>query len=348
MAAVGGVIFLDVAYTGYFNSMYSEPTAYVCLFLLVGALLNIAASKRIPFGILSLFIISAGFLVTAKAQTAVLAIVIAGLLIWLGGLHASRVWKWSVIAGAISVVAAAALVYASVPASFQQPDEYDRVFFGIVYGVGPEEVSSDLRSLGVDTRYAYLAGQYYWTPTSQQVDQTPAFVASYFSHATTGSVLRFYLTHPATLSRALQRTADVAAEMRPANLGNYTTDAGRSPTEQTDRLDLWSSAKARFFPRSLWVLVLGWLAYFAGILWEFRRARDRQRQTLVMFCAAIGLMTLVSFPIPYVFSGEAELAKHLFTYEMLSDLMLVIACAWLVQKVLSSRWFTSTRGRPVE
>lgn len=50
--------------------------------------------------------------------------------------------------------------------------------------------------------------------------------------------------------------------------------------------------------------------------------------------AWIGLIGAVSFVIPVIGDGEADMAKHLFLFNVCFDMMLAAALLWLVRKVM--------------
>jgi hypothetical protein len=95
--------------------------------------------------------------------------------------------------------------------------------------------------------------------------------------------------------------------------------------------------RAKYFPHSFALLALLYILYFAVVLWALIRARGPMGRGLPFLFASIGLMAILQFPIPILADGENELIKHLYIYDALGDLCLLISVGWLLQKLLTKR-----------
>jgi hypothetical protein len=333
----GVLIFCDIAYIANFNSIYGEPMVYVSLFLLVGAALNLIEGGRPRFALLAVFVVASLLFLTAKDQTIPLVLVLVGILVVVAWLYASPWWRPAVVAGALLLLLGARTMLADSPVYFQQINDYNSVFIGVLANTDQPTARAYLRELGVDPRYAVLAGGSRSSPAGLKAATDPAFVADFYSHVSTTKIAVFYLRHPAQLIYGLEYSAAAATQMRPAYLGNYLHDEGLPPAAHTSRMSLWSTLVARVFPTSLWALVTFYLLFFASVAWEFARARTRERRALAAFCGLIALMAVIQFPLVWVGDGGEEVAKHLYLFDTLFAMSLLIGCAWVLHWLVPAR-----------
>jgi hypothetical protein len=131
----------------------------------------------------------------------------------------------------------------------------------------------------------------------------------------------------------LQVAAQSAAINRPSYLGNYERSAGLPPKSLSNRWSIWSLAKKRFLPKSLWFYVGYFGLYFFMVLYAVIRSNNKQARLLLELCGALGLMAALQF-FAVLGEGENELIKHLFLFDALFDMTLLITIAWLANKVI--------------
>jgi hypothetical protein len=345
IAGASLLIGADGAFITYFHSLYSEPASYVTLLLLLGALLNLLADDRPDYGMLAIFALAALGFFTAKNQDFPLILILLAFGVRLALSHRAQLWRVLLGAAYAVILGAALLAFLRTPAEYDHVNVYDSVFVGILHGDTPQQAASDLTTLGVDPQYADLAGHPYYDRTGLAIQQDAAFTSAFYAHVSKTTVLRFYATHPDRLLGGLRLSADAAITLRPDYLGNFTGDSGAPPRAQAYRLDLWTWLSQTLFPRALWVLALYYLAYFALVVRAWRRAKSARARAVAELCGAIGLMALMQFAIPFLAEGTYELVKHLFLYDVLFALTLVIAATWLASRLAA---WVRRRGQPAE
>lgn len=336
IAAAGIVIFCDLAYTAYFNSVYSEPEELVFLMLFVGATLWLFAERRPRYWPLLIASVAALGFVTAKTQT--VPMVVAFIPVYSAFALRYRLIRWRVltIACFLLICLGAGLVTVTSPKDLSTPNLYDSVFAGILQHDSAQSAATDLSELGVQPKWAYLRGVAYYAPASMAVQYTPAFESDFYGHVTRATVVRFYLAHPSRLLFELDQSSQASNDMRPWYLGNYSIDYGYPPRAQSHRFTLWSSLRAKHFPPSFALLALLYTLYFAVVLWALIRARGPVERGLPFLFATIGLLAILQFPIPVLADGESELTKHLYIYDALGDLCLLISFGWLLRKLITN------------
>jgi hypothetical protein len=132
------------------------------------------------------------------------------------------------------------------------------------------------------------------------------------------------------------------------NLGNYEKASGLPARAESHRWSLWSDFKHRYWPKSLWFFAGYCGLLLAVILKGYRRASPPGR-CLREFFLMLWLMMLAAFVTPILGDGESDLTKHLFLFNALFDLSLLLLSALALAKlwrvasgVLQSRSFHQT------
>jgi len=324
------LVFGDVGYLAYFNSFYGEPYALVGVLTLAGAALAMAGAAR-PSGALLALLTGALFAAaTSKIQYAPLALAFLPLYARIFGLRRDLRWRVMAVAAPALVLAGAAAMIVFAPGELRHINLYQSVFYGILKD--SPSLDKDMRELGIPEKYAALAGTNYFqkdTAIPQDDLQLKKEVLDRLGHA---DVARFYLRHPDRLWKKMERAAEEGVFIRPSYLGNYAREAGNPPGALAGTFGAWSRLKPKL-PHGLpWVA--GFYAAYAAVLAAFRRrVRTVRARMAAETMACVALAGAISFLVPILGDGEADLAKHLFMFNVCSDMMLVsasAAAAWLV------------------
>ena len=317
-------VFADVGYLAYFNSFFGEPYALVGMLLLAGAALAIAAADRPSGAMLALLAAAAFAVATSKIQNAPLGLAFALLFARLFTLRRDRQWRLQASAGLAAVVLGSLAMLALAPDGLRHINLYQTVFYGILKD--SPSVSADMRELGIPEKYAALAGTNYFQKDTAIPQDDPELRREVLEKLGHKDVLLYYLRHPDRLRQKLERAAENGVYIRPKYLGNYDREAGRPPGALAWTFSGWSRLKPHL-PHTLpWVT--GFYSLYAlslGICWM--RLRSPRARLIAETLAAVALAGAFSFVVPVLGDGEADLAKHLFMFNVCSDMMIVSAIA---------------------
>jgi hypothetical protein len=88
------------------------------------------------------------------------------------------------------------------------------------------------------------------------------------------------------------------------------------------RWNLWSQAKQRYFPKSVWFQLCAFCHLFPADR-HLLVARGRSRSA-VLFLSVMAGMLIISFVTPIPGDGQNDLEKHLFNYNAILDLLLLL------------------------
>lgn len=314
-------IFTDLEYTGYFNSLYSEPTALLMLLLLLGFALGWKGARggyAFPLAVLA----AGGGLALAKRQDWVAGPLVAAVVVAaLGRASAAGAGPRRVAvlgALALTLVAARSGLQPQNP-TLRDCNLFNAVFFGVLKDSPAPE--ADLTDLGLPAALARFRGLNYWHPDNPSAQ--PAFRSAFYARVSTGSVVAFYLRHPLRLAGVLGAALRTAADMHPAGLGHFVPGA-RGAVDKERRFTAWSRSKAALGPAfpavALGVLVLALLLPLA--------VHRRTPLHPVMLLPLLALSAFAQLGAAVVGDGMYELAKHLFFFHALLDACAVGLAAW--------------------
>jgi hypothetical protein len=311
--AVIGVLGLDTGWVTYFVSPLSEPAALVGSLLVLAAIpawLGSVRNRWLRLAALGLLMCGGALLVLAKAQTGVMAPVIA-LLLLVGRLDVGRLagrLRGRVVPGlAAGVLLALALVQVNTMApGFERINKNDAVFDGVL--VASTNVSATLRSLGLSPSLGRYAG-HGWYPYNPRRLHDPAYL-HFEASTTSGKIARYVLEHPALALRMFAKAAHGAAQARDNRLGNFAADtpAGRRVT-YADRFDPATTLLAWASPISRVLFPVTWLvAALTGLgLLRPRSPSSRAAGGLLLF---LGVGAAASTFAVIVGEGFFSLRKH--------------------------------------
>ncbi|WP_446686429.1 glycan biosynthesis hexose transferase WsfD [Paenibacillus hodogayensis] len=325
------VVFADVGYTGYFNSLFGEPVSFVFLLLTVAFALAAATREEPSRKLLIAFFVCAIFLTGSKVQNAPVGILIALLGLRFLGLRWDTAWRRTVIGFSAFLALGSLAMYVFAPKQLKEINMYQTVFYGVIKDSPTPE--KDLEELGVSKELAILAGTNFFTPDTPIPQRDPRMYESFYDHMSHGKIALFYLKHPVRLIHKLEIAAQNGMTIRPYYLGTYEKSEGMSRGAVSEKFGLWSEWKRSLLPNSLWFLLPFYLVYYAVLWLEWRYAASLGGRIYTETFALIGLIGLVSFLIPVIGDGEADLSKHLFLFNVCFDLMFVASLIWIVAKV---------------
>jgi hypothetical protein len=331
-AALLVFFFTDVGYAGPFNTFYSQTASLLFLLLAVGAGALGVARGRPAFGLLLAYFLCAALFVCSKPQESIQGPLLAAFGLRLASTPDGRSWRRPAAWLAAGLCALSLWYYRQAPKESIRNVGLFHTLFMEVLPHSPD-AGRDLDELGLDRgllRYsgtnAYAAG----TPLAD-----PDFAARFFDRFDYGSLVRFYLAHPARLVDRLHRGAPSALRLRPWRLANYTAASGHPPNTMTRHFDWWSSPRlALRSVASAWLLLLLGGSAAACAVGD-RRADRRGRLFREGLCLLV-LMAVVEYLVCALADYLGDLGRHLYVFQGLCDLILAIDAAWIVQSLARS------------
>ena len=325
---IAGVVlffFCDAGYLLYFNSFFGEALQYVSVFMLCALALHLIRTPK-SYGKLVLFFLYLYLFAGAKLVNIPTALLTAVSMLLLLCKEHGKGYR-CVLGGLVAAsVVACALLYADIPDWMDRDTNYQAVFYGILKDSDtPEE---DLEELGLNPEYAVLANTNAYMPEYPIDVSGEAFESGFHEQISKFKVAAFYLAHPVRLTQKLAIAIENSAHIRPTYLG--TSSVYR--VEQTNRWSGWSNL--RVYSNVLYtpVIVLPFLLLFsiAVLFAVFRAGKDADKLLPRVFLLLLMAALWINLAVQIIGNGEADLAKHMFLFIQLFDILLVWGLLWCV------------------
>ena len=313
------LIFCDIGYLAYFHSFYAEPASLIFIIATIATGLHLVSDSEPGIGRLILFYFAAVCLVTAKTQNAPFAVALLPFVLYLHTRWRNRRQRLFNLAGVTILVSLAAAVVVVTPAGMRKANLYNSVFNGILRS--SSNVEADLADLGLPKEFEALRKTSYFD-TGMSIDiRGQDFQNQFYERISTLKVAGFYLSHPGRFVRMANIASARAYTLQPPLLGNFEKSSGLPFGAKATRWTIWSRFKERYLPHGLWFTMTLIASILGAIAWQYRRHGSAGIAILLLsfwFMLVIALVT----PIPG--DGENDLEKHLFNFNAILDLFVVL------------------------
>ncbi len=330
--------FTDVGYAALFNTFYTQTAAFLFLMLAAAAIALAVRRSRLDGALGVAYFLCAAAFVASKPQES-----IHGPLFALFGLRLAGIprgaWRRPAEAMAAALVLFSLWSYGRTPErEIRRVALYQTVFRDML----PESADpgTDLAALGLDRRLAVYSGTNAYQPGAP-IDE-PGFERDFFDRIGYGKVVLFYAARPDRLLGRLERAARKGGlRLRPHASGNFEKTApGWRPNLVSRRFAAWSGLRLKAAPAAApWLAALLCLNLLAAAVgWKRSSRRGRLLREAIAFFVTIAV---VEFLVCALADGLADIARHLFVFQAICDLLLVADAVWIAQVLAVS----GKRGR---
>ena len=336
VAAVIWVIIADASFFDTFAGPFSEPPALVGLLLVAAGVLYLGRGWRPTVIGLALAGVGGFLAILSKEQYLILAVPVCLTLVLAGAGPGRwyRLRRFATRQAAASLTVAGLLaILAAGYAGWDYTSHYgkrlhyiqavDMIFTDIV--TQRAGAPAQLRALGLPVRWARYAGRYFWEAGSVRTD--PHF-RRHENQLSTGTIARYLLTHPDSVIRIGQVSAEQAQRVQVTALGDYPASAGYPPGKTESRVIAFTWLMQRLPARLglLWYVPL-WGAMAAVAIVALTRARRRpwHRDGAVLVLCMTGCAAAAFIP-PAYFAGIST-TRHMVGMNLATALALTIAAA---------------------
>lgn len=325
-------VLCDEGYVTYFNSLYSEPVQMLGLLaVVVFALRAFGGKGRLWVNALWLCLscLLYGWSKFVNLPVAMLCIVLLGTALFLAANKKTRI---TLTAWGLICITTLGAIYLSLPKWMDEETNYNAVFFGVLKDATPEQQVNYLSDLGLPHSLSALSYSSYYSQRGVDgrggdagTQSAMAFEAS-FAPVSKPSLLLFYLRHPALLLSKVTVSIGHSGFIRPYYLSNLGENHVR--LSFLGRFAGWSYLRGQL-PLDTWagnglVIALGSFA-----LWRLLRKREKtggRAPAILVLLTVLGSLSY-HLVIPVITNGEADLAKHMFAFAQIIDLLALLTVA---------------------
>ncbi len=333
LTVIGVLIFSDISYITYFNSLYPDALVFICLLYLAGAAL--ALHKEHRWNILCLLgLAGAGALLCLVEKR----LFLVGFFFSIFLFAQMRIFKEK-SEKIVAALLACILVSCSIFSLLRSGEEFDETgkFHAMTRGVlfESEEPDKTLEEMGIDVSYSILAdcSLYEYYPISEIDNEL--LITGFLDKYTTTDIVLFYIRHPKALISIWNEGIKAALNLRRDYCGNYERSTGHPAMGKSVAWSAWSIFKNRSAPKTIGYLLLLIVAFSIMSGKKVFHKHMVDRWNYVYFCL-MACMTLAGLTdITYVIckSGDAQLIQYNITIGVVMDLLFYYIAAEILHKL---------------
>lgn len=303
------LVFADVGYTAYFNTLYSESAVLTTFILSVSLILLCHRKKAAPLYLIIPAVISSVAFSLCGTLQAWVGIIPGVLIVRLWALSEKRLCKAAAVAGGLVVIAV------SVAFAFSyKPIDYEKNIFHSVF-LGTAKHAS-VAELGLDLSLEDLAGSFY----DESLNEKYNLKNEFFDKISYGKIFGFYSTHPVAFVKELNGAVKNAYTLRPSYLGNYTQSSGRAG-DTANGFALYSTFKSRFVPNTFAFTAIFFVIYLCVLVYIY--ITEKEKRPIAEVLIGLLLSAAISLKLPLVLTGGFEIGRALYTFNIMFDSLII-------------------------
>ncbi len=313
LAGLSVLIFADLGYLTFFNTLYTEGLTLVLLLISVGLLLYCHNIKNVPIYIAPLITISTLAFSFIGVLQAIVGAIIGVLIIRTAWLCDKKINSYIIgICGVLVFIFASKFAVDYRPVDYEK-NLYNSVFFGVA---NHDSVSS----IGLNPKLDELKGKFY----SDDIVKNYNLQGEFFIKMSYARINMYYLSHIGSFVEELKNVSSNAFFLRPSYLGNFPEGVmSIPPKDQANGFNLYSLLKAKFIPNTTFFLFGMFAVYFAVLIYMY--VTEKERRPILEVFIGLGLAAGTCIKMPIIISGGFELGRALYLFNILFDLMLISA-----------------------
>ncbi len=319
IGAAAVFVFLDTGYTAYFSSFYAEPLAFVSLLACTTCLLLYIDGRYNPAVLLVSFLLNGMVLTFAKQQFAPIGVLLGLMILLFYKKERSKLFRSMIFVFSTGLITLGAATYLLISASFTNINMYHSMTRGVL--MVSENPAQALESFDIEQQYELLDSTIYFDKYPEIDPENQLLVDDFYSQYSVFSILKYYAENPNLFADMLKLAAKSAYRNRPS-MGNYEYSTGYPANTLADTFTFHSKIKLAYTPKTLGFIII-WSALVLAMLYK------KRRKLLTVFgLIMIGLSQIV---VSILGAGDADLAKHIFLYNAVFDMVNVIMFANIIR-----------------
>lgn len=334
IAAVTIFIFCDNAYLAYYNSFYGEALNISFFLLSIGILLYAIEFNKLNkiYSMLAFGITSFIFL-GSKQQLAPVGILMAIIVVRLGFKQKEKLIKIFSLFLAVFFIASSIFFYKGIAGDFKYINRYHSMNRGILlYELNPDEV---MKYFNINEQYSLLQETTFYDDITLVNLYDEKLVDEYYEKFSTGNVISYYISHPKDFLKILKMAFNNAYSIRPNAMGNYEKSENKPFGAKCYYFALYSILKEKLFTSNIVLSVITIAVYLFSLVvryiraWKCKDEKATFKEEVYFYVFGVGLSQIL---ISVVGAGDADLAKHVFMYNMSFDLIFIYFISLKLQK----------------
>lgn len=323
-------IFGDFSYLLYFNSFFGEPLSFTMLLMLVALTIKILVSKKPNILLLILYFVTMVMFIGAKQQNAPIGLLFVLFGLRLMTLFKNKSWRIAVILGCIVIAVSSIVTYVAITGDIRYINQYNSLTTGFMrYSASAE----NLKAIGLDPQLDILKNSTVYDRYPVIITDSPIMYKEMYNQISINKIALYYVKNPGLLMRQFQSALSSSFIIKAGMVGNYLKSYGKPPLAKTYFFSVYSTIKELVLSYStgfvififcIFSLALGYVYY------QFFKTRYKRGLLAIEFILLIALMGIMQLLITIVGSGDADLAKHLFLFNVDFDLLFLFSIYFII------------------
>ena len=334
LAVAGALIFSDISYIAYFNSLYPDALLFILLLYMAGCALLMHRESRFQNAYaLLLALAGAGFCLVAR-RGFLGGLVMAFFLLMQLRFLSEKGDRVLYVVATTFVLTATVVSFLGLRGEFGDTGKYHAMTRGVL--LQSSDPGRALEDMGISVSYSVLADDslYEYYPVTRLGN--PLIEDEFLSRYSTRDIALYYVSHPGAMIAMWDLGVKAAMNLRRDYCGNYELSANMPPMGKSLMCSVWSVFKERSAPKTIgYVLVLAIIAFATtGKKLFGRRANaNRSDYTHFMTCACMLLVGMADLTYVIMHSGDAQLVQYNIVLGAVVDILLYFVFAELLRKL---------------
>lgn len=333
LAVLGIIIFSDISYITYFNSLYSDALILICLLYIAGGSMLLHKENKRDKGLIFVITVAGIILILSEKRCFLAGIVIAMFLFAQVRIFAQMEMKL------LSVVCGIVLLTGTIIGIYNCGDEFDETakFHAMTRGVllQSEDPEDELAHMNIDHSYTVLTDvslydAYPIAEISNSLIQN-GFLDKYEEE----DIMLFYLRHPGALISMWDLGVKAAFDLRRSYCSNYEESAGMPAMGKSIFWSVWSTFKERSAPKTIGYVLILTIVFTVMSGKKVFHKKNIQRWEYVYFTAMLMLVFLCMGDLTYVIlkSGDSQFIQYNIISGTVMDLLFYYVMAEILHKL---------------
>lgn len=323
-------VFGDFSYLLYFNSFFGEPLSFTMLLMIVALTLKILTSKKSNILLLILYFLSIVMFIGAKQQNAPLGLLFFLFALSLTTLYKNKNWRISVIVGCVVITVSSVVTYVAISGDIRYINQYDALTTGFMRY---SQSANDLKAIGLDPQLEILKNSTVYERYPVILPDSPIMYKKLYNQVSVFKISLYYVKNPDLLLRQLKSAISNSFVIKAGMVGNYLKSSHKPPLAKSYFFSLYSTIKEFLMSYSSGVVIFIFFIFYSALGYiysQFFKTRYKRGLLAIEFILLIGLMAIMQLLITIIGSGDADLAKHFFLFNVDFDLLFLFSVYCLI------------------
>lgn len=333
LAVLGTIIFSDISYITYFNSLYSDGLIMICLFYIVGGAMLLHKESRRESGMILMIAVAGMILIFSEKRC-----FLAGMIVAVFLFSQVRIFE-QMNRKVLSLGCGIALLAGAITGIYNSSDEFDETakFHAMTRGVllQSADPESELAHMNIDHSYTILADCSLYDEYPITEISNPLIQNGFLDKYGEGDIMLFYLQHPGALVSMWDLGVKAAFDLRRSYCSNYEESAGMPAMGKSIFWSAWSTFKERSAPKTIGYVLVLIIVFSVMAGRKVFHKKDVRRWEYVYFTVMVMLVFLCMGDLTYVIlkSGDSQFIQFNIISGTVMDLLFYYVMAEILHKL---------------